>query len=96
MYLIFLLIFTFFTRNIVIKATRLQVWTPTGGGGARVGRRPPLEKKVFWLYWGPFCYVFLTFRGLSLRGSLLATFYFMVGAIFWACPLPYENFCGRS
>ena len=42
---------------MVIKATRLQAWAP-----ARVGRRPPpplkLKKKVFWLYWGPFCYVF--------------------------------------
>ena len=30
-------------------------------GGARVGRRPPpieSKKKVFGLYWGPFCYLF--------------------------------------
>ena len=78
-----------------IKATRLQAWAP-----ARVGRRPPpLEhKKVFWLYWGPFCYfffiwgpfcyVFLLFGSFSSCGSLFATFYFMVGASFWACPPP--------
>ena len=67
-------------------------------GGARVGRRPPppSKKKFFWLYWGallllflhmgrPFCYVFLIFGGLfSPCGGLFATFYFMVGAFFWA------------
>ena len=78
---------------MIIKATRLQAWTPAWG--ARVGRRPsppPLKhkNKIFWLYWGPFCcfffiwgpfcYVFLIFVGL------FATVYFMVGAFFGACP----------
>ena len=29
---------------VIIKATRLQAWAPAGGGGARVGRRPPTPK----------------------------------------------------
>ena len=63
---------------VIIKATRLQAWAPAGGGVARVGRRPPpLENKknVFWLYWGPFCYVFLIFEAFSPCGgfSLLFT-----------------------
>ena len=83
---------------VIIKATRLQAWAPAGGGGARVGRPPPLKNKnkVFWLYWGPFCYffficgpfcyVFLILGAFSPWGGLFATFYFMVGAFFWACP----------
>ena len=78
---------------------RLQAWAPAGGGGARVGRRPPPRKKeVFCLYWGPFCYfffiwgpfcyVFLILGAFSLCGGLFATFYFMVEAFFWACPPP--------
>ena len=72
-------------------------------GGARVGRRPSpplskIKKKFFWLYlgpfcyfffiWGPFCYVFLIF------GGLFATFYFMVGAFFGACPPPTKISAG--
>ena len=101
--IIYYILYSLFIQEIVIiKATRLQAWTPAWG--ARVGRRlspPPLEKKkkVFWLYWvpfcyfffilGPFCYVFLIF------GGLFATFHIMVGAFFWGLPPPYENFCGR-
>ena len=52
---------------MIIKATRLQAWA-----FARVGRRPPPppidnKTKVFWLYWGPFCYVFLIFGGLFTK-----------------------------
>ena len=80
---------------MIIKATRLQA-----GRGARVGRRPPQKKtkKVFWLYLGPFCYfffiwglfpMFFSFLGaFSPCRGLFATFYFMVGVFFWACPPP--------
>ena len=69
------------------------------GGKSRPAPLPPLskiKKKFFWLYcgpfcyfffiWGPFCYVFLIF------GGLFATFYFMVGAFFGACPPPLRKF----
>ena len=71
-----------------------------GGGGARVGRRPPpLKKKnltilvaflLLFLHMGAFLlYMFSSFLGaISPCGGLFATFYFMVGAFFWACPLP--------
>ena len=51
---------------MIIKATRLQAWAPAeGGGGAIVGRPPPLEKKrsslailrvflLLFLHMGPF------------------------------------------
>ena len=73
---------------MIIKATRLQAWTPAVG--ARVGRRPsppPLEnkKKVFWAILGAFLLRF------SSYGGLFATFYFMVGAFFGACP-PLRKF----
>ena len=45
---------------MIIKATQFKHGRPQGGGGARVGRRPPPSKKNIknWLYWGPFCYFF--------------------------------------
>ena len=73
---------------------------PAGGGGARVGRPPPLEdKKSFFGYIGDFLLFFLHMGGFLLRffsflgafspcGGLFATFYFMVGAFFGACPPP--------
>ena len=47
-------------KIVIIKATRLQAWAPAGGGGARVGRRPPLEnkKKVFGYIGGLFAMFF--------------------------------------
>ena len=70
---------------MIIKAARLQAWTPAGGG-ARDGPSPPPPpppKKIatlssyggffatFFSFWGPFCY-------FSLHG----------GDLFWACPPP--------
>ena len=68
-----------------------------GGGKSRPSLPPPQKKKlkkVFGLYWGPFfiwgplCYVFL------ISGGLFATFYFMVGVFFWACPPPAKISAG--
>ena len=91
---------------MIIKATRLQAWALAGG--ARVGRcpPPPLENKIkilglYWLFatfssygglfatffsfWGPFHHVWGHFRYFLVHG----------GGLFWACPPPYEKFCGR-
>ena len=82
---------------MIIKATQLQVWAPAGGGGGESRPSPPLSriKKVFWLYWGPFCYVFLIFGGIftHVRTPIsFCYFYFMGGgAFFWACP-PLRKF----
>ena len=85
---------------MIIKATRLQAWTPAGG--ARVGRRPAppprKNKKVFGYIGG-------LFATLSSYGGLFATFFSFLGAFlllftswwvfFWGLPPPpYENFCG--
>ena len=73
-----------------MKAMRLQAWAPARGG-PRVGHRPPpfKNKKIFWLHWGFFCYIFLIFGGLSPCKSLFTTFYFMMGDFFWTCrPTP--------
>ena len=60
---------------MIIKATRLQAWAPAGGGGARVGHRPPSKKflgailgafLLLFFIWGPFCYVFLIFGAFWL------------------------------
>ena len=66
------------------------------GGGARVGRRllPLREKKVFWLYCGPFCYVFLILEAFSPCGDLFATFYFMVQAFLGLPPPPTKISAG--
>ena len=76
---------------------------PQGGGGARVGRRPPPfenEKKVFGLYWGPFCYfffirgpfcyVFLIFGGLFTITMWGHFCYFLLhgGGLFLGLPPP--------
>ena len=82
-----------------------------GAWGARVGRRPPPPhsklKKSFFGYIGGLFDTFSSYGGLfatffsflgafSRCGVIFATFNFMVGAFFWACPPPpYENFCGR-
>ena len=89
---------------MIIKAMRLQAWTPAVGGGARVSRHPPPQKKFFGYIGGLFATfssygalfaTFFSFLGaFSPCGSILATFYFMVGAFLGACPPPYENFCG--
>ena len=67
--------------------------------GARVGRRPspPPQKykKYFWAILGAFMLRFSHLGAFSPCGGLFATFYFMGEAFFWACPPPYENFCGR-
>ena len=76
---------------MIIKATQLQVWAPAGGGGES-RPSPPLSriKKVFWLYWGPFCYVFLIFGGIftHVRTPIsFCYFYFMGGGgIFLGLP----------
>ena len=74
------------------------------GGGARVGRPPPIEKKrssltilgaflLLFLHMGPFLLLFFSFLGaFSPCGGLFATFYFMVGAFFGACPPPLRKF----
>ena len=77
---------------VIIKATRLQAWTPAGGGKSRPS--PPYlenEKKDFGYIGGLFATFFSFLGSFSPCGGLYATFYFMVGAFFWACPL-YENF----
>ena len=51
---------------MIIKATRLQAWALAGG--ARVGRRPPLENKKK-LYWGSFLLPFLHMGAFLLRFS---------------------------
>ena len=58
---------------MIIKVKRLQAWAPAGGG-ERVGRRPPPSSKVFWLYWGPFCYFFFIY------GGFFATSFSFLGA----------------
>ena len=76
---------------MIIKATPLQAWALAGwGGGARVGRHPPLpiENKNG----GLFATFFFSY------GGLFATFfsfwgpfcYFLLhgGGLFWACPPP--------
>ena len=62
---------------MIIKATRLQAWAPAGGRGwARVGRRPPPHRKLFfWLYWGPFCYFFFIWE--------LFCYVFLIMGAFW-------------
>ena len=74
---------------MIIKATRLQTWTP-----ARVRPPPPskIKKKVFWLYWGPFfylffiwghfCYVFLIFGGLFTMWGPFCYFLVHGGGLF--------------
>ena len=77
--------------------------------GARVGRRPPPPplkyKKYFWAILGAFLLLFLHIGAFLLRfshfGGLFTMWgpfrYFLLhgGGLFWACPPPYENFCGR-
>ena len=65
------------------------------GGKSRPSLPPPPQKKykkVFWLYWGPFCYFFFIWGPFCyvflISGGHFAPFYFMVGAFFWACPPP--------
>ena len=74
----------------MIKATRLQAWTPAGGG-ATVGRctlPPPSKKKIVGYIGGLFATLssygdlfatFFSFLGVfSPCGGLFATFYLMV------------------
>ena len=75
------------------------------GGPARVGRRSPTPskiKKVFGLYWGPFCYfffirgpfcyVFLIFGGLFTMWGHFCYFILHGGGIFLSLPPPpYED-----
>ena len=78
-----------------------------GGGGKSRPSPPPLRKKVFWLYcgpfcyfffiWGPFCYVFLIFGGLFTMWGPFCYFLLHGGGLFLGLPPPppQENFCGR-
>ena len=63
-------------------------------GGASVGRRPPppLKKKVFWLYLGPFCY-FFSYGGLGYVFLILGPFHYMhVGAFLLLFTLWWKAF----
>ena len=75
---------------MIIKATRLQAWAPAGGG-ARVGRPPPLKKKFFGYIGG----LLATF---SSYGALFATFFSFLGAfsphLFGACHPPTKISAG--
>ena len=54
----FVLIFAFIQEiMMIIKPCDCKPGRPQGGGG-KSRPSPPLEKKVIWLYWGPFCYFF--------------------------------------
>ena len=88
--------FTFYTRNSdLLKPRDCKHGRPQGRVGKSRPSPPPPLKKVFWLYWGPFCYFFFIYRGLfdtflSFFGGPfhhVGPFYFMVEAFFWACPL---------
>ena len=85
---------------MIIKATRLQAWAPAGGGGgARVGHRPPPSKNFWGLYWGPFCYFFLLWGPFCYVFVILGAFWLLFISwcrpFFGLAPPPYENFCGR-
>ena len=57
---------------MIIKAARLQAWTPAGGGGgARIG--PPKKEKFFG-------YIGSLFATFSLYGGLLLPFFSFLGA----------------
>ena len=80
---------------MIIKATRLQAWALAGGGGKSMPSPSPLEK-VFWLYWGPFCYFFFIWVPFCyvfvIFGDLFAMWghfcYFLLhGGVFWGFPL---------
>ena len=62
--------------------TTLRVWASAGGTG--VDGRPPLEKIKKYLCGG----------SLQLS-SVMGGLFHHIGDLFWACPPPYENFCGR-
>ena len=70
---------------MIIKATRLQAWAPAGGGGARVGHRPPPSKIFFFcLYWGPFCYFFFIWGPFCYVFLILGAFWLLF--ISWCRP----------
>ena len=100
----FINIHLFIQEIVIIKTTRLQAWAPAGGGGARVGRRPPpLQKKYknFALLWA-FLLLFLHMKAFLLRFSHFWGPFHHVGAflllllhggdLFWACPSTLRKF----
>ena len=71
--------------------------------GARRGRQvyapaPPPSWKIHSKFFRNLVGIFATFSSMeglfSQGGGLFATFS-SYGGSFWACPSPYENFCGR-
>ena len=91
---------------MIIKAARLQAWTPAGGG-ARVGRRHPphppkkIIKTIFLAILGALLLLFLHMGALifaaffSFLWAFLLLFTSWWGPFFGIAPPPYENFCGR-
>ena len=82
---------------MIIKATRLQAWTPAGGWGKSKPSHPPpppLETKnkffgyigglfdTFFFIWGPFCYVLLIFGGLFIMWGPFCYFLLHCGGLF--------------
>ena len=66
-------------------------------GRGKSRRSPPpskKRKKFFWLYWGPFCYVFLIFGGLFIMWGPFCYFLLHGGGLFWACPTPTKISAG--
>ena len=76
---------------MIIKATRLQAWAPTAGGGggkSRPSPHPPSKMKTFfWLYWGPFCYFFFIWEPFHHVGAFFLLFTSWWGPFFELAPL---------
>ena len=65
-----------------------------GGGKSKPSPPPPLGKSnCFWLYCGPFCYVF-PIMGVGPYHHVGAFCFFLLhaGGLFWVCPLSIRKF----
>ena len=81
---------------MIIKAMRLQAWAPAGGGKSKPSPPPPPQKKVLWLYWGPFCYVFLIFGCLFTMWEPFCYFLLHGGGLFGGVPPPLTKISAGS
>ena len=81
---------------IIIKATRLQAWTPTGGGGARAGHPPPPSKKSSLAILGAFWLLFLHMGPFLLRFSHFWGPFHHVGAFLLLFTSWWGPFLGRA